>query len=108
MKTVKQTFDEMPETLEKDLAGGVDEVYQFDITGEGGGKWHAHVKDRTCTVSEGEHAKPSLTITMRAKDYLDMVEGRLQGQIAVMTGKMKLKGSMLHAIRMSQIFKRKA
>ena len=107
MKTVKQTFEEMPGTFQPEAAGGVDEVYQFDITGAGGGKWYAQVKDRQCTVVEGEHEKPSLTITMGAADYLAMAEGRLNGQVAYMTRKMKLKGNMLHAIKMNQIFKKK-
>ena len=107
MKTVKQTFDEMPGTFLPGAAAGVDEVYQFDITGEGGGKWYAQVKDGQCLVAEGEHEQPSLTINMNAADYLDLVEGRLHGQTAFMTRKMKLKGSMLHAIKMNQIFKRR-
>jgi len=108
MKTVKQAFDEMPGTFLPEAAEGVDEVYQFDISGEGGGKWYAQVKDRKCSVVEGVHEKPSLTITMSATDYIDMVEGRLHGQVAFMTRKMRLKGDMRHAIKMNQIFKRKS
>jgi len=107
MKTVRQTFEEMPGTFLPDAAAGVDEVYQFDITGEEGGKWYAVVKDQECNVFEGENESPSLTITMGEKDYIDMVEGRLHGQVAFMTGKMKLEGSMLHAVKMNQIFKRR-
>jgi putative sterol carrier protein len=107
MKTVKQTFDEMPGTFLPEAAGGVDEIYQFDITGAGGGKWYAWVKDLQCGVVEGEHESPSITITMDADDYVAMAEGRLNGQVAFMTRKMKLKGEMKHALKMNQIFKRK-
>ncbi len=107
VKTVRQTFEEMPSTFLPDAAGGVDEVYQFDITGEGGGRWYARVRDRACEVVEGNHDKPSVTITMGAADYIDMVEGRLHGQVAFMTKRMKLTGSMLHAVKMNQIFKRR-
>ena len=104
MKTVKQTFDEMPGTFLPEAADSVDSVYQFDITGEGGGTWYAQVKDRQCSVSEGRHEKPSITITMNATDYIDMVEGRLHGQVAFMTRKMRLQGDMRHAITMNRIF----
>lgn len=107
MKTVQQTFDEMAGTFLPEEAAGVDEVYQFDITGEAGGKWHAVVKDQQCSVHEGEHESPSLTIIMGDEDYVAMAEGRLHGQAAFMTGKMKLKGSMLHAVKMNKIFKRR-
>ena len=107
MKTVKQTFDEMPQTFLPNAAAGVDAVYQFDISGEGGGKWYARVKDRECQVMEGEHESPTLTILMGATDYLDMAEGRLHGQVAFLTRKMTLKGEMVHALTMNRIFKRK-
>jgi putative sterol carrier protein len=106
MPTVKETFDAMPETFQPEAAAGVNEVFQFDITGEGGGKWYAEVKDGELEVVEGQHAEPSLTITMAAQDYLAMVEGKLHGQVAFMTGKLKLKGDFALAVKMNKIFKR--
>ena len=108
MKTVRQTMEDMPGTFVPEAAAGVNEVYQFDIAGEDGLQWYAVVKDCQCTVTEGRHDKPSLTITMGAKDYVDMAEGRLNGQVAFMTRRMKLTGDMLHALKMNKIFKRKS
>ena len=45
MTTVKETLDAMPSKLIKSAAAGV--------TGEGGGKWHAEVRDCERTVTEG-------------------------------------------------------
>lgn len=106
MPTVKETFDAMPATFQKDKAEGVDAVFQFDISGDGGGKWYAAVKDSEVEVVEGEHETPGVTIIMEEHNYLDMVEGKLNGQAAFMTGKLKIKGQMGLAIKMNTIFKR--
>ncbi len=106
MLTVKETFDAMPSTFIKEKAKGVSAVYQFDITGDGGGKYYAEIVDGELTVAEGVHEKPSITIKMKDKNYLKMVEGKLNGQIAFMTGKLKIKGDMLLAVKMNEMFKR--
>jgi putative sterol carrier protein len=104
MPTVQETFDAMPGKLIKEKAAGITAVYQFELSGEGGGKWFAEVKDCKCSVATGEHPQPSITIRMTAQDYLDMASGKLNGQLAFMTGRLKLKGDMALAIRMNTIF----
>jgi len=105
MPTVKEIFDAMPERFNKDAAAGMNAVYQFDITGEGGGKYYAEIKDGELTMAEGEHENPSITLTMAAQDYVDMVEGKLNGQMAFMTGKLKIKGDMSLAMKLNTLFK---
>ncbi len=104
MTTVSEIFAGMPAKLNKDAAAGVDAVYQYDITGEDGGKWHTHIKDGEITISEGEHEKPNITLTVSAEDYIDMAEGRLNGQAAFMTGKLKIKGDMGLAMKLTSLF----
>jgi putative sterol carrier protein len=104
MPTVQETMQAMPGKLIKEKAAGITAIYQFDLSGEGGGKWFAEVKDCRCTVSEGEHPQPSITITMTAQNYLAMAAGKLNGQVAFMTGKLKLKGDMGLAVKMNTIF----
>jgi putative sterol carrier protein len=104
MPTVQETFDAMPGKLIKDKAVGLAAIYQFELSGDGGGQWFAEVKDCTCSVSKGVHPQPSITVKMTAQDYLDMASGKLNGQLAFMTGKLKLKGDMALAIKMNTIF----
>jgi putative sterol carrier protein len=104
MPTVKELFDDMPSKFNSDAAQGLTAVYQFDITGDGGGKWYAAVESGTLSVVEGEHESPSLTITMGAQDYIDMGTGKLNGQMAFMTGKLKVKGDLSLAMKMKSIF----
>ena len=84
MATVKETFDAMPGRFKPDRAQGVKAQIQYDITGDGGGTYHADVADGTCAVREGAAASPALTLTMASQDWLDMLAGKLNGQVAFM------------------------
>ncbi len=43
---------------------------------------------------------------MDAQDYLDMASGKLHGQVAFMTGKLKIKGDMTLAVKMNTMFEK--
>ncbi len=104
MPTVKETFDLMPGRFKAEKAAGVNAVIQYEITGEGGGTWHASIKDGACTVASGAAPAPTLTLTMSGQDWLDMLAGKLSGQMAFMSGKLKLKGDMGLAMKIPTLF----
>ena len=99
-----QIFDAMPGAFNADKAAGMKAVYQWDITGDGGGKWNAAIADGAITVSEGENDSPNITITVAAQDWLDITNGKLDGQMAFMSGKLKVKGDMSLAMKMKTLF----
>lgn len=104
MATVKETFDAMPGRFRPDKAAGVNATIQYEITGDQGGNWHAVIKDGQCAVNAGVATSPTLTLTMSAQDWLDMVGGKLSGQMAFMSGKLKLKGDMGLAMKIGSMF----
>ncbi|MBI4587735.1 MAG: SCP2 sterol-binding domain-containing protein [Candidatus Rokubacteria bacterium] len=104
MPTVKETFELMPSRFKSDKAAGVNAVIQYDISGEGGGSWYATIKDGTCAVTAGTAANPSLTLAMSGQDWLDMLAGKVSGQMAFMSGKLKLKGDMGLAMKIGAMF----
>jgi putative sterol carrier protein len=104
MPTVKETFDAMAGRFRAEKAAGVNATIQYDITGDQGGTWNAVIKDGTCTVTPGAAAAPSLTLSMSSQDWLDMVGGKLSGQMAFMSGKLKLKGDMGLAMKIGGLF----
>jgi len=104
MPTVKETFDLMGTRFKAANAAGVNKTIQYDITGDGGGTWHAVIKDGTCTVNSGAASDPQLTVTMSSSDWLDMTAGKLNGQMAFMSGKLKLKGDMGLAMKLASLF----
>lgn len=104
MPTVKETFEAMPGRFKPERAQGVKAVIQYDITGEGGATYHVNIADGKCTLAGGPAASPTLTLTMPAQDWLDMVSGKLNGQMAFMSGKLKLKGDMGLAMKLAGMF----
>jgi putative sterol carrier protein len=101
---VQAIFDKMPERFKADAASGMNAVYQYDITGDGGGKWYTAIADGNLTVEKGEHENPNITITVADQDYIDMVTGKLNGQTAFLTGKLKIKGDMSLAMKLNSLF----
>ena len=104
MPTVKETFDQMASRFKADRAAGTNAVVQYDIGGDGGGTWHAVIKDGTCAVAPGAGTNPSLTLQMSAQDWLDMTSGKQSGQMLFMSGKLKLKGDMGLAMKLGSMF----
>lgn len=104
MPTIKEVFDQMGGRFRPDKATGTNAVIQYDISGEGGGTWHAVIKDGACTVQEGPGTNPTLTLSMAAPDWLDMVSGKQSGQMLFMSGKLKLKGDMGLAMKLGSMF----
>jgi putative sterol carrier protein len=100
----QEVFDNMAARLNKDAAKGLNAVYQFDLSGDGGGKWAVLIDNQQCRVQSGVHASPNITISMAAHDYLDMVNGKLNGQMAFMTGKLKIAGDMGLALKLQSLF----
>lgn len=103
-ETVKDAFEEMKGKFNPDAAAGMNAVFQYCIEGEGGGEWNCAIADGTLTVSESKHDSPNVTLTMAASDFLDVANGKLNGQAAFMTGKLKIAGDMSLAMKIGAIF----
>jgi putative sterol carrier protein len=100
----KQAFEQMPSRFKKEAAQGLNATYQFDLSGEGGGKWQVLINSDKCEVKEGAHPSPNITISMTAQDYLDLLAGKLNPQMAFMTGKLRISGDMGLALRLQSLF----
>jgi len=104
--TPKEIFAEMPKNLNADAAKGMNSTIQFNLSGDDGGQWYAAIKDGSCQVQEGTAPSPNMTLSMSAQDYVDMIMGKLNGQMAFMSGKLKISGDMGLAMKMQSLFKR--
>ena len=106
-KTVQELFDAMPASFDPKAAGGLEVVYQFDITGDGGGQWYAAIKDGELRLLPGRHESPSATVTSKAQDYLAVANGKVNEVMAFATGKVRVSGNIGLAMKLNKIFKRK-
>ena len=101
---VKEIFSRLPANMNANTAKGMHSVIQFNLTGEGGGNYYLMIEDGTCMGSAGTHASPNTTMTMAAQDYVDMITGKLNWQMALMSGKTKIAGDLGLAMRMQTLF----
>jgi putative sterol carrier protein len=102
--SVKDIFDKMPGVFDADAAQGLNAVFQFEITGDGGGNWTIIVKDGACEIAEGSHDEPTVTLTMSAETWLGMINKEVNGMQAFMGGQLKATGDIMLAQRIEQLF----
>lgn len=101
--TCSEFFSGLQESIDPEKVKGINATYQWDITGGGGGKWYVTLDDDSVEVTEGEAEDPSITLTVEAQDWLDIINGKLNGQMAFMTGKLKIQGDMTLAMKLQSI-----
>ncbi|MCO6451981.1 MAG: SCP2 sterol-binding domain-containing protein [Caldilineales bacterium] len=101
---VRKLMADMPNAFNPNKAVGVSATIQYNLTGDDGSTWNSAIGDGICTVNEGEADNPTLTVTMAASDFVDMMAGRLDGMQAFMTGKIKVQGDIMLASRMMTFF----
>ncbi|MCY3926739.1 MAG: SCP2 sterol-binding domain-containing protein [Acidobacteria bacterium] len=102
---VREIITNMPSRLDPDVAAGLDATIQLDLSGEGGGVWHCTIKDGACTAHDGAHDAPTMTISMEAADYVELIAGRLNGMTAFMGGRLRISGDMGLAMKMGSLFR---
>ena len=103
-ESVKQFFDELGGKIDPAKTQGMNVVYMFDITGDGGGQWCAKISDAGGEVTEGADENANITLTATDENWLQIVSGQLNGQTAFLTGKLKIKGDMSLAMKLQSIF----
>jgi putative sterol carrier protein len=102
---VSEVFDAMPEAFVADAAAGVDVVFQYVISGDGGGEWFNTIEGQTCRVEAGAHEKPGCTLKMSDSDFLDLMNGKLPAMQAYTSGKLIIEGDIMKSQLIEKLFK---
>jgi putative sterol carrier protein len=84
------------------LSGRVNAVYKFVLTGDGGGTWSVDLKREPAAVTE-EDSEADCTITAPSRVFVDIVNGTLSGQKAFTSGKLKIRGNVSLALKLSEV-----
>jgi putative sterol carrier protein len=102
--SVKPIFDAMPLGINKDAAKDANTVYQFNLSGDGGGQFAVRIKNGDCTVEEGTATAPDVTIYAVATEYMNIVSGAYPFGLAFINGRLKVEGDLRLLIRMGKYF----
>ena len=107
MPTPSEVFTEINSRLSSDpaKAAGLTAAYAFDLSGDDGGEYHITLKDGAGEAGPGAPENPNITITMAAADFVDLATGKLDGTMAFMSGKLKIKGDMGLAMKLQSVLR---
>lgn len=102
--TVEETFDMMPGYFLKEMAEGLEGIVQFEIQGEGGGKWGAIIENDVCKIVRGEVENPDVTITTEGENWVDVCIGNITGMELFSEGELSVNGDVALAMKLDEIF----
>lgn len=105
IESVKQVFEDIiAGRLEKkpELAGQIGAKYKFEVTGDDAGVWVVDLTEGSGSVTAGE-GEGDCHITVDSGDFLAIINGELNGQMAFMSGKLKVQGDMMLAMKLGSI-----
>lgn len=102
--TSQEIFGEiLPEKLQtNDDIGDIDAVYEFNVSGDGGGQWTIDFTKDSDWVSEGEADDADCSIEVSDSDFVGMWNGDLSGQQLFMMGKISVDGDMGLALKLQK------
>lgn len=106
MSNVKEIFQrDLPAKLQAkpDVCTSVNAVVVFQLSGEAGGTWTVDCTTPGGTVTEGGVDNPKVTVLMTDADFTAMMAGKLNPQMAFLSGKLKVKGDMGVALKLGKL-----
>jgi putative sterol carrier protein len=104
-QTIPELMESIPQYFVADRAEGVNANILFRLTGDQGGEWTVTIEDKQCKVSKGVVANPRLEFIADAQVCLDILTDKLDGMKAYLTGKIKLKGDIKLAMKITSFFR---
>ncbi len=97
-KHIPARFQARPDVVQK-----IDAVYQFNISGPDGGTWSVDCTQPGGKIQPGAATNARCVVAATDADFLNIVNGKLNAQMAFMSGKLKIQGDMGLAMKLQQI-----
>lgn len=102
--TVSELFESMPEKFNAAAAEGVTKTIQWNITGDEPGIWAFQITNGVGQLIPGGVEKADTTFTISGKNWIAIAEGKTDPMKAFMTGRLKVAGDMMLAMKVPQLF----
>ena len=78
-------------------------IYEFQIEGATGGTWTLDLTAPGGAITEGSSGKADCTVKINDENFVKLISGSLNPQMAFMTGKLKVAGNMGLALKLANI-----
>lgn len=104
--TPKYFFEtKLAETLKVkgEKLSAINSSFEFQISGDQGGTWTLDLTKPGGKIVTGSQENPGVTIRMSDENFVKLVTGGLNPQMAFMTGKIKVSGKMGLALKLQSI-----
>lgn len=103
MSDLKEVFFQARDRFNKEAATGLEACIQISISDAG--DYYLVVTDSQCFLHEGVSDEPTAVLTMDLQTLKDVLNGTVNGMQAFMFGRIKAEGNLVHATRLSELFR---
>ncbi|WP_207789040.1 SCP2 sterol-binding domain-containing protein [Neobacillus terrae] len=100
MQKIEVALNQNPGPIE-----GLNAIYQYDITDEDETVYQMKFNEGKASVSKGANEQADCTLRLSLEDFRKLLLGKLNGTVAFMSGKLKIKGDIGKAIKMEGILR---
>ena len=103
--TLARAFKGLERVFQPESTANVDAIVQFELTGEGGVEFFAALRNQAMHLEIGHAPSSKVKMSMPAKDFLAMLDGTLSTTDAFTSGKLKVGGNLIYAMKLATVFK---
>lgn len=103
--TIEKSFQGLKRIFQPEQTKNIDVVIEFILTGEGGSDFYATIRDQKMELEVGRPSKAKVKMQMPAEDFIDMLDGALSTTDAFTSGKLKVGGNLIYAMKLATVFK---
>lgn len=98
--TALEMLHKLPIALNPQASAGTNCTIQFNVSQP----TYVVIRDGACEVTEGSAEAADLTLALSDDDLVGLLTGKLDGMMAMMTGRLKLQGDMGLATQLGRYF----
>jgi putative sterol carrier protein len=88
--TAKEFLSSLPARVPLEAIEGVDTLFHFDISGDGGTQATIGIKDGQVKYEDGLQGEPKCVVKTSHENLRKLLSGSLNPMMAIMTGKVKI------------------
>lgn len=103
--TIREIFAAMRDRVAANpgKVAGMKGAYQFEVSGDEGGTFHAVFDNGSYDIGEGAVENPGCTVMVSATDFQALTSGKANPTALFMSGKLKIKGDMGLALKLQNV-----